>query len=1132
MAIVEIYIKNFKMGGSVITTSTLLQSVPLTLSDTNLIEPKVKTEMGKAPSLEFAMDVDHPYYDALMQMKTLMRVTFAGITIFRGRVLTIDVDMMGRKAVHCEGDFAFLMDTPQDGTEEKNRAAISLETYLQQLIDKHNSMCGDDDHKFILGEYPGHYSSGITYEQQIIPAAEQAVQKFGNSSWNTTMDRFEDVLNTFGGYWQTRYVDESHVYLDWLDLYFKPYDESRQRIEVANNLIEFGGSNELDNIFTAVIPIGKQDNKELFLTDYWYSIAPGHAAVNYILVPEIVSLGIFTDAELSKGYHTKEDYANAINNFGMIYKSVTFENADNCDKLFSYATDWIKNNFLGSVTSYDITALDISNIDPETSPLVVGDEVKVVHPAIGERTLTIISIDYDLYNPWKTKYKIGSPNNLLNATYGVAKKKSGGKKSDGPSSSGGGGGGGYEEPTQQQLDKQHADSEYIKKTEFGKDIQMDEPLSFLFHDDHGNKVDAKDLKSKFKGKPQLLREFTKVLKDPAFANDPEFVIQSGLYPNLKEEQQKWRRNVETYLVDECGVDRDKAEIITNSRAGTTWLANIIDDQGHLKPPWCFKQNADKLADMALRTRKALNGTLDNETAAPLFGVHGMQFAENLLGVDLDLDGGNFVYDSENQLFDFGNGKVKMDATGKTVEFDDMQVIRKEVGPTGETRSFGFYDEGNLTAGVMVEKLSNGVTKTKISSDWIDLDSDQTIIKVKNFIGNVTGVSEDNWDSYKGITLKQIDASAVWQNRDDITNVVGEFEIVGTGDNRHVVIKSGGGMRIRKNGVEYGLYDEDNLTAGLMVDKINGDETVAKIKASRVDLGAYATVGRLEAVEAKIDDLMAGRIQASVISASKIIAGKLVTTDTPSGQDVPVSVDADWHNFTVDGKKLASFLGTADINFNIADTDTYKAAIGVKSIYLTDDSTPPSYSNGYLSVPVSAMPNAGGEARATLSVDASNAYSSGYSNGYSKGKSDGGALSDAWNGATYTVTSGSGAQKQISLSHNNPSWNSSTGTAGSLTYYIYAGGDTRLSIWVSGATPYNQGHSDGYSEGYNAGWNACIDEASQHSTKCLTRYSNWNSGSAANLYVAPTSGANIATGKKQVWRYGGTVDTLYSLPAKK
>lgn len=132
------------------------------------------------------------------------------------------------------------------------------------------------------------------------------------------------------------------------------------------------------------------------------------------------------------------------------------------------------------------------------------------------------------------------------------------------------------------------------------------------------------------------------------------------------------------MVDDCGLGRDKAEVITNTNEGLTWLANITDDDGNLKPPWNMNPKAAELQKMALRTRQALNGSDKTVTAEPKYGVQGNKFIEDLIGNNLSFDGDNFSYDSESQTFNFGNGKVKMDATAKTVEFDDMEVVRKEV----------------------------------------------------------------------------------------------------------------------------------------------------------------------------------------------------------------------------------------------------------------------------------------------------------------------------------------------------------------------------------------------------------------------------------------------------------------------
>ena len=66
---------------------------------------------------------------------------------------------------------------------------------------------------------------------------------------------------------------------------------------------------------------------------------------------------------------------------------------------------------------------------------------------------------------------------------------------------------------------------------------------------------------------------------------------------------------------------------------------------------------------------------------------------------------------------------------------------------------------------------------------------------------------------------------------------------------------------------FGVYNSDTLTAGVMVEKINGDDSVVKISADRVDLGNYATVGMLDANYVKSNYLTSNYITASQISAS-------------------------------------------------------------------------------------------------------------------------------------------------------------------------------------------------------------------------------------------------------------------------
>lgn len=57
---------------------------------------------------------------------------------------------------------------------------------------------------------------------------------------------------------------------------------------------------------------------------------------------------------------------------------------------------------------------------------------------------------------------------------------------------------------------------------------------------------------------------------------------------------------------------------------------------------------------------------------------------------------------------------------------------------------------------------------------------------------------------------------------------------------HVTFNSGGGYRIRHNGVEYGVYDAKTLTGGVLVDKLNDGSTTTQIKGSRVIIGDALT----------------------------------------------------------------------------------------------------------------------------------------------------------------------------------------------------------------------------------------------------------------------------------------------------
>lgn len=433
----DIYIKNYyTRAGEYITDETLMYSIPMESDeDDSLIDPKVQVEMGKAGSFEFAMYIGHPYYEAIRQMKTIFRIVYDGDTIFRGRVLTIDTGhMTGNKKIHCEGDLAFLIDSQMEGVPDANRTKTNALTYIQSLLANHNSQMANDmpDKQFALGQVPGTYTSSITEPQQVKPENNY---RYGSASWKDSQTAFVELSDSFGGYWRTRYQNGT-AYLDWLDNYYYP-EINPQTIEIGQNMIDISSSSEVNNIFTALIPVGSSKSKKLYINDYRTDI---HGNTNYILVPQILS--VFTDEQLNSGFHSKQDYANAVRDYGMIFRTESFENADTKEKLWQYATDWIKNNYCGGLSSFTIGAIDMHLVGQSAGKFLIGGRVNVIYPDVDNRdtdpeamihkVMTVMKATYDLHHPEKNQYTIGIPNAILKKNYGEKAAGSGGSKKKSP----------------------------------------------------------------------------------------------------------------------------------------------------------------------------------------------------------------------------------------------------------------------------------------------------------------------------------------------------------------------------------------------------------------------------------------------------------------------------------------------------------------------------------------------------------------------------------------------------------------------------------------------------------------------------------------------------------------------------
>ena len=671
MAYVEFYIQNYRMNGSVVTDETLFQTVPMSSGMPAITNPKVKCEIGKAGSFEFGLELNSPYYDSMIQMKTLLRVVFFGNTIFRGRVLTIDRSMSRSRSIHCEGDLAFFLDTLQPGSKEDSRPTITVIEYMSQLIEQHNSCVYDPLKEFYLGEVPGQYLAASPGQRVLIPEIKER-QQFGGTGWETTMDRLEGLISEFGGYFRTRYDPESkRTYLDWFDNYYSA-DVNPQAIEICRNLIDISGSTEVDNLFTVIIPVGKNGSDEIYITDYWPVVYPGHAKVNYIMVPEIASISFFSDEELNAQYRRKEHYVNAISDHGRIWKTVSFDNADTPEKLFKYAMSWIKDSYTPELTQWDVNALDMRIVDGESRILLVGDRVSLSHPEVDQsyEAYTIISAEYDLFNPDKNRYTIGIPNQEVNSSYGVK------SKTDKSGSSGKGKGSGGiskpppkkdpEEDVEENLEEisNRLEQMFIRKDTWGSDIPMDNALAFLTYNRDGTQKELTDEDKK--ESTDVIKALNRTRLDPTKQaaleaeaakrgvpiTDQQLLI--DFTPEVKAKQAGWKIQTENWYVNQVGLTLQEAAVLLNDNSSQSWLANLVDDNGNWTSS-AFGDNATRwtgssgeaLRQQAINARKSLSG----KSVTPMAGfLNGMTENTNSLSAYF---GGFFNLDGFTEQLDIG-----------------------------------------------------------------------------------------------------------------------------------------------------------------------------------------------------------------------------------------------------------------------------------------------------------------------------------------------------------------------------------------------------------------------------------------------------------------------------------------------
>lgn len=215
-------------------------------------DPAVHLAVGKAGDMAFTLQPDHPYLGNLRRMSGLVELLDGNLPIYRGRITRDTKDFYGAHKIETEGIMAALNDSlippfafPDDFAEDADyQAAASggnvVEFLFRWLLAGHNSQ--------------------VSAEQQIKPgvctvADPNNYVARSSTEYLTAMEAIRGKLSesSLGGYLLIRYEADGN----YLDYYAELPLTNTQPVEFAYNLLDLASEVDGTQIYTAILPLGK-----------------------------------------------------------------------------------------------------------------------------------------------------------------------------------------------------------------------------------------------------------------------------------------------------------------------------------------------------------------------------------------------------------------------------------------------------------------------------------------------------------------------------------------------------------------------------------------------------------------------------------------------------------------------------------------------------------------------------------------------------------------------------------------------------------------------------------------------------------------------------------------------------------
>lgn len=350
------------------------------LVDNNLIirDPSVKLAVGKAGSMDFVVNADHPYLSNLRRMSGLVELLDGDSPIYRGRITRDTKDFYGAHKIETEGIMAALNDSlippfnfPEDFENDAEYIAASesgnvVDFFFRWILAQHNAQ--------------------VSEEQQIKPGNVTVADPNNyitrsSEGYETAMATILDKLSesSIGGYLLIRYESDGN----YLDYYAELPLTNVQKVEFSENLIDLSSETDGTKIYTAILPEGK-DGLDLS------SLSDGD------LTDDLVKSGITI--------YSKSGVAS----YGRITRYIKWDDVTVASNLLSKAKAALADNGLSMPETITCKAVDLGWQDTVQHFRVGRMTILASTPHGYNAAYPLMELSPDILNPGNTQITMGA----------------------------------------------------------------------------------------------------------------------------------------------------------------------------------------------------------------------------------------------------------------------------------------------------------------------------------------------------------------------------------------------------------------------------------------------------------------------------------------------------------------------------------------------------------------------------------------------------------------------------------------------------------------------------------------------------------------------------------------------------